>query len=149
MTVSHPDNEKILDFFSKQISIFIRGEKTAKGNAIKENQNCGSGASITDTISHIMINIKMLMSTRYCVTHVSKTRRHFCVLTPRRHKKEIRTVSGFIFIHSFIRSFNRQPGRRRRVKKMKRAGGRRWRREMKKGGKREEDEDEGGNEAED
>lgn len=98
-------------------------------------------------ISHIMINIKMLMSTRYCVTHVSKTRRHFCVLTPRRHKKEIRTVSDFIFIHSFIRSFNRQPGRRRRrrrVKKMKREGGRRWRREMKKGGKREEDEDEGG-----
>lgn len=86
----------------------------AKGNAIKENQNCGSSASITDMISHIMINIKMLMSTRYCVTHVSKTRRHFCVLTPRRHKKEIRTVSDFIFIHSFIRSFNRQPGRRRR-----------------------------------
>lgn len=102
-------------------------------------------------ISHIMINIKMLMSTRYCVTHVSKTRRHFCVLTPRRHKKEIRTVSDFIFIHSFIRSFNRQPGRRRRrVKKMKRAGGRRWRREMKKGGKREEDgRTRGGNEAED
>lgn len=43
--------------------------------------------------------------------------------------------SDFIFIHSFIRSFNRQPGRRRRVKKMKRAGGRRWRREMKKGGR--------------
>lgn len=91
-------------------------------------------------ISHIMINIKMLMSTRYCVTHVSKTRRHFCVLTPRRHKKEIRTVSDFIFIHSFIRSFIQQAAweeeeEGRRVKKMKRAGGRRWRREMKKGGR--------------
>lgn len=80
-----------------------------------------------------MINIKMLMSTRYCVTHVSKTRRHFCVLTPRRHKKEIRTVSDFIFIHSFIRSFNRQPGRRRRRVE----GWRKWRgREEGDGGKR-------------
>lgn len=118
MTVSHPDNAKILDFvFLKRADKYIYQEKkTAKGNAIKENQNCGSSASITDMISHIMINIKMLMSTRYCVTHISETRRHFCVLAPRRHKKEIRTVNDFIFIHSFIRSFNRQPERRRRVK---------------------------------